>query len=51
MILKNYYWYFKSALTNRFCNDLIEFVNSQKDHQALTGNFQNKKIEKKEIRI
>lgn len=50
MILKNYYWYFKSALTNKFCNDVIEFGNSQKDHQALTGNFQNKKIGKKEIK-
>ena len=31
MNLFNYYWYFKSALTPRFCDDVIEYANSQKE--------------------
>ena len=29
MNIFNYYWYFKSALTPRFCDDVIEYANSQ----------------------
>ena len=25
MILSNYYWYFKSALTPKFCDDVIKY--------------------------
>ena len=37
MNLQNYYWYFTSALTPKFCDDLIAYANKQKDNQMLFG--------------
>ena len=31
MNISNYYWYFKSALTPRFCDDVIAYANKQKE--------------------
>ena len=41
MNLTNYYWYFKSALTPKFCDEVI----------ALTGGYEKKqKLNKEEIK-
>ena len=37
MNLKNYYWYFQSALSKDFCDNLIKFGNQQREELALTG--------------
>jgi len=37
MNITNYYWYFKSALSPRFCDELIEYGNAQREQIALTG--------------
>lgn len=37
MLLKNYYWYFQSALSSKFCDDLIDYAKSKKQDLALTG--------------
>ena len=38
MNLKNYYWYFKSALSSKQCDDIIEYVNSTRTKEkARTG--------------
>ena len=42
MMLKNVYWYFKSALDDTFCNQVIEHANSKKDTIAVTGKFGKK---------
>jgi len=47
MNLQNYYWFFKSALTPRFCDELIKYGNLQREQTALTGG-QTKKTEKGE---
>ena len=44
MNLQNYYFYFKSALTPRFCDELIKYGKSKSDELALTGNAQSKKL-------
>ena len=49
MILSNYYWYFKSALTPRFCDDVIKYGLQQKDAMALTGSYGNKKLTKQDV--
>lgn len=49
MNLSNYYWYFKSALTPRFCDDVIAYANEQKEVMARTGDYGNKNLSKKEI--
>jgi PKHD-type hydroxylase len=37
MNLTNYYWYFKSAIPERICDDIIKYGNSQREQIALTG--------------
>ena len=49
MNLFNYYWYFKSALTPKFCDDVIQYALQQKEVMARTGGFSNKKLNKQEI--
>ena len=31
MNISNYYWYFKSALTPRFCDEVIAYANQKKE--------------------
>ena len=49
MNLTNYFWYFKSALTPRFCDDVIKYANSQKEVMARTGGFGEKELNKDEV--
>ena len=45
MNLSNYYWYFKSALTPRFCDEVIKYALGQKETMAITGGYgRDKKI-------
>jgi len=50
MNLSNYYWYFKSALTPRFCDELIKFASKKEEVMALTGDFGNKKLNKDDVK-
>ena len=50
MNLKNYYWYFTGALSSKFCDEVIKFANAQKEQQGITGKYQDKKLDKKEIK-
>ena len=49
MNISNYYWYFKSALTSRFCDEVIAYANSQKEVMARTGGYGDKKLNKQEV--
>ena len=42
MMLKNYYYSFKSAIPLRICDDIIKYGTQQKSSLALTGGLQNK---------
>ena len=44
MYLKNNYWYFKSALTSRFCDDVIQHALNKKEHVARAGEFKDTEI-------
>ena len=46
MNISNYYWYFKSALTPRFCDEVIQYANAQKEVMARTGGFDKDKLNK-----
>ena len=37
MIFEHHYWYFKSVLTSRFCDEVIKYGLQQQEHTALTG--------------
>jgi len=45
MNLKHQYWYFESALTPKFCDDLVKYGNQQKESLGLTGDTLNLKKE------
>ena len=46
MNISNYYWYFKGALTPRFCNEVIQYANAQKEVMARTGGYGDRKLKK-----
>ena len=48
MNLSNYYWYFKSALTPRFCDDVIKYGLSHQEDLAVIGGFQSNRDLKKQ---
>ena len=42
MNLTNHYWYFQSALTPRFCDEVIKYGTAHEEQLALTGGFDKK---------
>jgi len=50
MNLSNYFWYFKSALTPRFCDEVIKYALQQQDSIARTGGFNKPKLSKEDIK-
>ena len=50
MNISNYYWYFKSALTPRFCDEVIKYGLQQKEGIARTGGFDKKELSKEDIK-
>ena len=49
MNLTNYFWYFKSALTPRFCDEVIKHALEKKDTIALTGDYGRRNLDKKPL--
>ena len=45
MNLKDYYWYFDSVLSHKFCDELIKYGNTKKEELGLIGGI-SKKAEK-----
>lgn len=43
MNLQNYYWYFKSALSPKFCDEVIAYGKKNTEEIALTGIVDNKR--------
>jgi len=50
MNISNYYWYFPSALTPRFCDDVIAYANAQKESMARTGGYENQELNKDQVK-
>ena len=49
MNISNYYWYFSGVLTPKFCDDVIEYANAQKEVMARTGGYGDRKLNKQEV--
>lgn len=47
MNLKHHYWYFISALSPKFCDEIIKYAQSINDQMALTGNAKEKIYQKR----
>ena len=50
MILSNYFWYFKSAIPTRICDNIIKHGLSKKERLARTGSFSKKKLSTDEVK-
>jgi PKHD-type hydroxylase len=50
MNLFNYYWYFKSAIPPKICDDIIKYGLSKNEMMARTGGFDNEKLSEKEVK-
>ena len=51
MNLTNYYWYFKSAVPSRICDDIVKYSKSIQDQLATTGGYGDpKKLNQKQIK-
>ena len=51
MNLSNYFWYFKSALTPKFCDEVIKYALQQQDSIARTGGFNKQNYQKRILKI
>ncbi len=49
MNISNYYWYFRAALTPRFCDEVISYANTQKEVMARTGGYGDRELKKEEV--
>jgi len=50
MNLTNYYWYFKSAIPERICNDIVRYGKQLQDQMAVTGGYGNQKLNAKQTK-
>ena len=50
MNLENYYYYYKGALSKRFCKHLIEYAKSKEELIGTTDRYNNRKLNNKEIK-
>ena len=44
MIFSNYYWYYKSVLTPKFCDDVIKHGLNKTEVVARTGGYGEKEV-------
>ena len=50
MKLNNHFWYFKSAVPPRLCDEIINYALLKKDHMGRTGGVQDEKLSNKQIK-
>ena len=51
MNLTNYYWYFKSAIPERICDDIVKYGHQLQDQMAVTGGYgQGKNLTRKQTK-
>ncbi len=49
MNISNHYWAFKSALTPRFCDEIIKYALSKEETMARTGGFGDKELTQEQV--
>ena len=50
MNLTNYYWYFKSVVPTRICDDIVRYGKQLQDQMAVTGGYGGKKLNQSQIK-
>ena len=50
MNLNNYYWYFKEAVPDNICDDIVKYGLQIKEQMAVTGGYGNQKLNPKQVK-
>ena len=50
MNLKNYYYYFQSAIPARICDEIVKYGKSISDEMAVTGGYERKKLNQTQVK-
>jgi len=50
MNLLNYYWYFKKAIPDHICDDIIKYGLQIKEQMAITGNYGDQKLNQQQVK-
>ena len=50
MNLTNYYYYFKSAIPERICDDIVRYGKSLQDQMAVTGGYGNRPLNENQVK-
>jgi PKHD-type hydroxylase len=50
MNISNYYWYFKSAIPPKICDDIIKYGLTQAETMARTGGYGDKELTKDQVK-
>ena len=50
MNLKYYYWFFKSAIPERICDDIVRYGKEQNKQMAVTGSNNKEKLTKLQLK-
>jgi len=50
MNLNNYYWFFKSALTSKFCDEILKYGKLHQEQIGTVGGLDKENLSKKEIK-
>ena len=50
MNISNYYWYFKSAIPAKICDDIVKYGLTKTETMARTGGYDDKELTKDQIR-
>ena len=50
MNLANYYWYFKSVIPERICDDIVKYGHQMQEQMAVTGGYGDQKLNQKQLK-
>jgi len=50
MNLQNYFWYFKKAVPDHICDDIIKYGLQIKEEMAVTGGYGDQKLNRKQVK-
>ena len=50
MNLQNYYWYFKKAVPDHLCDDIIKYGLQTREQMAVTGGYGDQKLNQRQVK-
>tara|TARA_R110000824_G_scaffold206250_1_gene391290 strand:+ start:532 stop:1158 length:627 start_codon:yes stop_codon:yes gene_type:complete len=50
MNLQNYYWFFKKAIPDHICDDIVKYGLQTREEMAVTGGYGNQKLNQRQVK-